>query len=179
MSLLHLKIEPTLNASTRKVIIIWYIPKIGYFYKQFSDLSLWWMNGRKLGSIHNLLEKITSIERIIGKEGMMFMNTYMYTNTVLVYDAFSNVVIFILSQFCYGKTLTNLLFFSGIFPGTMLELGNKWPTKLVKILKVYKNKESLLRKPESRRLGELWNPNLASWRIYWDIFHVVELKATL
>ena len=89
MSLLHLKIEPTLNASTRKVIIIWYIPKIGYFYMQFSDLSLWWMNGRKLGSIHNLLEKITSIERIIGREGMMFMNTYMYTNTV-----FSNVVIF-------------------------------------------------------------------------------------
>ena len=76
MSLLHLKIEPTLNASTRKVIIIWYIPKIGYFYMQFSDLSLWWMNVRKLGSIHNLLEKITSIERIIGKEGMMFMNTY-------------------------------------------------------------------------------------------------------
>ena len=66
MSLLHLKIEPTLNASTRKVIIIWYIPKIGYFYMQFSDLSLWWMNGRKLGSIYNLLEKITSIERIIG-----------------------------------------------------------------------------------------------------------------
>ena len=55
MSLLHLKIEPTLNASTRKVIIIWYIPKIGYFYMQFSDLSLWWMNGRKLGSIYNRL----------------------------------------------------------------------------------------------------------------------------
>ena len=63
---------------------------------QFSDLSLWWMNGRKLGSIHNLLEKITSIERIIGREGMMFMNTYMYTNTV-----FSNVVIFANTiQFC-------------------------------------------------------------------------------
>ena len=96
MSLLHLKIEPTLNASTRKVIIIWYIPKMGYFYMQFSDLSLWWMNGRKLGSIYNLLEKITSIERIIGREGMMFMNTYMYTNTV-----FSNVVIFAYTiQFC-------------------------------------------------------------------------------
>ena len=80
MSLLHLKIEPTLNASTRKVIIIWYIPKIGYFYMQFSDLSLWWMNGRKLGSIYNLLEKITSIERIIGREGMMFMNTYRYVH---------------------------------------------------------------------------------------------------
>ena len=96
MSLLHLKIEPTLNASTRKVIIIWYIPKIGYFYMQFSDLSLWWMNGRKLGSIYNLLEKITSIERIIGREGMMFTNTYMYTNTL-----FSNVVIFAYTiQFC-------------------------------------------------------------------------------
>ena len=80
MSLLHLKIEPTLNASTRKVIIIWYIPKIGYFYMQFSDLSLWWMNGRKLGAIHNLLEKITSIERIIGREGMMFMNAYRYVH---------------------------------------------------------------------------------------------------
>ena len=81
------------------------------------------MNGRKLGSIHNLLEKITSIERIIGREGMMFMNTYMYTNTV-----FSNVVIFV-SILLRKNTKKKIFFkkttFSGIFPETMLEVGNK------------------------------------------------------